>query len=267
MKYIEKMLEKEQQELAIIIRNARKRLQGAPEGNIRIVRRKNRTEYYYKTGEKGAKKNGTYIKNSERDLVQRIIQKQYDESVIAYAEERMQSIKRFIKAYGKTNLGRVFQKLNSDRKAFVANPILSDEEYIKQWECTPYEGNTNYEIKGEIVTEKGEYVRSKSEKIIADKLYMLGIPYRYECPLVMDNGVIVYPDFTILKVDTREEVYLEHFGMMNDLRYVERAMHKLDMYARNGIYIGVNLWLTFETQDNPLNTRGLDEMLKQIFVV
>lgn len=29
-----------------------------------------------------------------------------------------------------------------------------------------------------IITERGEWVRSKSEKIIADKLYLLGIPYR-----------------------------------------------------------------------------------------
>ena len=101
MKYIEKMLEKEQQELAIIIRNARKRLQGAPEGNIRLVRRKNRTEYYHKTGKKEEKKNGSYIRKEEIELVQRIIQKQYDESVIAYAEERMRIIKKIYKSISK----------------------------------------------------------------------------------------------------------------------------------------------------------------------
>lgn len=34
-------------------------------------------------------------------------------------------------------------------------------------------------------TEKGEIVRSKSEKIIADRYHGLGIPYIYELPIRM----------------------------------------------------------------------------------
>jgi hypothetical protein len=46
-------------------------------------------------------------------------------------------------------------------------------------------------------TERGELVRSKSELVIADKLYARGIDYAYEQPLVLPNGHIRYPDFTI----------------------------------------------------------------------
>ena len=55
----------------------------------------------------------------------------------------------------------------------------------------------------ELVTNNGEIVRSKSEKIIADLLFMLGIPYVYECPLDTPGGTI-YPDFTILDISTRD---------------------------------------------------------------
>lgn len=262
MKSIERSLLKEQQELQFLIKKIKKRLQSAPEGHIRISRKKNRIEYYYKSGKAGEKRNGKYIRSNEQKFVERIVQKDYDLEVLSNAEKRLKMINQFVKGYKKTNLGKIYDKMNNERRSFVVEPILSDEEYIKKWQSVIYEGNTNYEINGEIITERGEHVRSKSEKIIADKLFMLGIPYRYEYPLVLNN-ITMYPDFTILMVDTKEEIYLEHFGLMDDEVYVEKALYKLDTYARNGIYLGVNLLITYETSKMPLNTKSLDEMLKQ----
>ena len=75
----------------------------------------------------------------------------------------------------------------------------------------------------------------------------------------------MYPDFTILNVLTREEVYLEHFGLMDDINYVENMMFKLNTYERNGIYLGVNLFITHETSKIPLNTRTLDGLIRKLF--
>ena len=119
----------------------------------------------------------------------------------------------------------------------------------------------------EIITERGERVRSKSEKIIADKLHALGIPYRYEYPLVLEGNIKIYPDFAILKMPQREEVYLEHFGLMDNIEYMDSVIYKLNTYERNGIYLGVNLYITHETSKVPLNTRALDGMIKQLFCV
>ena len=46
-------------------------------------------------------------------------------------------------------------------------------------------------------TERGDLVRSKSELVIADKLFARGIDYGYEQPLELEGGRIRYPDFTI----------------------------------------------------------------------
>ena len=113
-------------------------------------------------------------------------------------------------------------------------------------------------------TERGEMVRSKSEKILADKMYALGIPYRYEYPLWLRGYGTIYPDFTILKISTREEIYLEHFGMMDDPQYCQKAMLKLQTYARNHIYPGHGLLLTFETQQTSLDMKAVEEMLKEV---
>lgn len=45
-------------------------------------------------------------------------------------------------------------------------------------------------------------------KIIADKLNNLGIPYRYEYPMILEGNIRIHPDFTILKMPERKEVYL-----------------------------------------------------------
>ena len=103
------------------------------------------------------------------------------------------------------------------------------------------------------------------EKIIADKLYSMGIPYRYECPILMKNGIKVHPDFTVLKMPEREEVYLEHLGMMDDMEYVESVIRKLNTYEKNGIYLGIHLFITYETAKYPLSLRQLEELIKGVF--
>ena len=73
----------------------------------------------------------------------------------------------------------------------------------------------------------------------------------------------MYPDFTILDVSNRKEIYLEHFGMMDDDEYCNKAISKIQNYARYGIFAGKNLLLTFETRQNPLNTIYLEELLAE----
>lgn len=107
-------------------------------------------------------------------------------------------------------------------------------------------------------------MRTKSEKIIADKLYALGIPYRYEYPVKLKGYGTVYPGFTILKVSERKEIYYEHFGLMDKPEYCEKALRKLQAFARNGIVLGQNLIATFESENVPLDMNVLEKMLEEL---
>ena len=258
------MLKKESCQLKQIISECEMRLKNAPKGNLRIAKKKNRFDYYYVNEEEN--KSGRYLRKKEEGVARKIAQRDYDAVILKYATERLKGIERFMASYEKTNLSNVFNQVNSYRKELVCSSITSDEEFIKQWQNVEYEKKEFEDNTLKIVTERGECVRSKSEKIIADKLYMLGIPYRYECPIILEGNIKVYPDFTILKMPEREEVYLEHFGMMDDVNYMNTAIYKLNTYERNGIYLGVNLFLTYETGRKPLNVRALDEMIKALWV-
>lgn len=81
---------------------------------------------------------------------------------------------------------------------------------------------------------RGERVRSKTEKIIADKLYSMGIPYRYEYPVKIKGYGMIYPDFMLLNISTRENICFEHFGMMDNAEYCEKAIKKIEGYIKSG---------------------------------
>ena len=216
-------------------------------------------------GEKSKCKNGQYIRKKENDLVRRLAQKEYDEVLLKNALKRKKVMERFLKGYEETGIEKIYEKLHPYRRELLQDVIVSDEKYVEEWEQHQYCGKMFDENAPEIYTEKGERVRSKSEKIIADKLFLMGIPYRYECPLRLTERLVVHPDFTILKVAERKELYWEHFGMMDDADYVENVMMKLSSYEKNGIFLGINLFVTFETAQNPLNARALDAILKKLF--
>jgi len=269
MKKIETILKKELIELERVIENTQQRLKNVPTGTLRIRCKNGKVEYYYKNKESKNpnenKSNGRYLQQKEINLAKAIAQRDYDRAVIEKASKRMDAIDVFLKVYEKTDLGKLFQEMFPARRDLIETEILSDEEYIRNWQAVEYQGKKFADDEIEIITERGERVRSKSEKIIADKLFALGIPYRYEFPLMLSGNVKVYPDFTILKMPEREEVYLEHFGRMDDEEYVDSVMFKLSAYEKSGIYVGDKFFFTHETNKNPLNTRALDGMLRTLF--
>ncbi|MBR6626647.1 MAG: hypothetical protein IKL04_01510, partial [Lachnospiraceae bacterium] len=207
----------------------------------------------------------TYIRKRDKAKACELAQNAYDIKILKCIEERLSVIKRFLVRYEKTDPKKEYDKLKSYRRDIINDMLVSDVAYIRRWQEAEYESKEFAEGAPEIFTEKGERVRSKSEKIIADKLYALGIPYRYEYPITI-GGTVLYPDFMILKMPEREEIYLEHLGMLDNEGYAENVLFKLDTYERNGYFLGEKLFFTHETGKNPLNTKVLDNMLRRILL-
>lgn len=124
-----------------------------------------------------------------------------------------------------------------------------------------YKGKDFQEGTPVILTEKGERVRSKSEKIMADYFLRHRIPYKYECPLYLKGMGTVYPDFTFLSSKTGEEIYWEHNGRVDVPKYARRMVRKINAYKNNGIYAGEKLILTYETEQTILNTGKIEQLV------
>ena len=150
----------------------------------------------------------------------------------------------------------------------MVNPIVeSEESFVKNWlkehigEMNPFPEETVY------LTNKGEKVRSKSEKILADMFYKLNIPYVYEARLELKNLKIIYPDFTLLRMVDRKTVYWEHFGLADDGEYASKALKKCAVYESEGFVLGRDFLFSVESRSTPLNIRALEKKIKEFFMI
>lgn len=236
------------------------------EGKIRIVNNEGRELYYLKTEENRKQyPQGQYIKKNDIKIAGEIIQRDYNKAVLKEINKEIKAVEKFLIDFQPDKLKYIYENTNKSRQQWITPWILSDEDYIRKWLEVAYEGKPFDEEHLEIYTEQGERVRSKSEKIIADKLYKMGVPYRYEAPLHLRGMGIVYPDFTCLRIRDRKEIIWEHFGMMGDPEYCKKALKKIDEYTRNGYIQGRDIIYTFESQEYALNTICVDTMMKTIF--
>lgn len=212
MKGLKKLLLAEQARLERIILVTKERLQTAPEGNLRLSKCQNYLQYYHCTDKK---KKGTYIRKENMDFIQKLAQKSYDEQVLRLAQKRFSQIKRMMKDYDDDEITNLYYKEHIERQKLVQPVEPTWEQRVQEWKNREYKGKDFQEGTPVILTEKGERVRSKSEKIMADYFFRQGIEYKYECPIYLRGMGTVYPDFTFLSRKTGQEVYWEHNGKMD----------------------------------------------------
>ena len=262
MKDFNELLTERESKLTRIINKCVRALSKAPEGTLRAVTVRGKPRYYHCT-EKGDH-TGKYINSGNLQLARRLAQRDYYKAALKAAARELEAIRYLIDVRASGLAEDCFEKLKDARKVLVRPVTLSDEEYAKKWQETPYEGKKFKPGDPEHFSLKGERMRSKSEVIIANLLYSLGIPYKYECPLKLDNGVIIHPDFTILNKRTREVFILEHLGMMGDEQYAADNTRKFNELVLSGYIPGVNLIISFETDTTPLNIPSLEAQLRAL---
>ena len=78
-------------------------------------------------------------------------------------------------------------------------------------------------------TLSGDFVRSKSEVIVANILYQSGVPFDYEAALTAPDGSRRVPDFTIQW--RGKTYYWEHLGMLEAEEYAREWQQKRTWYA------------------------------------
>lgn len=240
--------------LQSLIKEQGKFIEKAPEGQLRINHSRGRMQYFHKTSE--SKKSGTYIRKRDLSLACQLAQKEYASRVIKSAEKELCTLTAFLNHWPKAGAEEVFSGLPLSMRSLVRPFRETDDIFLKRWQ-SPYPHPV---IDSPFLTARKENVRSKSEVIIADMLDRYGLPYRYEYPLLLQGLGTVHPDFTILRMDTRSEFYWEHFGMMDDPEYVEKALRKIRFYHENDFYEGQSLILTFESQTAPLDIHDIEKI-------
>lgn len=253
-------LEETSEWLAELKAKLEENLQEAPEGALQSKICRGVQQFYVKKD--GIRK---YLRKSDWDLAKHIAQRDYHKKLLSQVCSNLAYLDTFLRKFDVDKLYDIYDELSTARQKLVEPFLMSDKQYIAEWEQIIYEGKDFEEGSQEIYTEQGERVRSKSEKIIADKLFLQNIPYHYERPIYLKGFGMVYPDFCCLDIRRRKEIIWEHFGMMGDSEYSRKALRKIDQYTQNRYYQGDNIIYTFESLDNPMNTKVVDKLIGNVF--
>ncbi len=237
-------------------------LQNAPLGELTVSAAKKQhyaPEYYRRVGE-----SREYLAKNKGELVRALAQKEYDAKQLREAERLLAKLGRF------TDQTLTFQEcygsLRPERQALVEPDFLPDDMVRELWDNIQYESlgfSANYP---EYYLTNDQRVRSLAERKIGNRLLERDILFLYEFPLRMQDGGLVYPDFTCLNLRTRTLYRWEHLGRLDEHSYIEKNLRKLERYRQSGFQLCVDLIVSQDTGGNPLSEREIDRLIDNFLV-
>lgn len=232
--------------------------------HLRVHREGDYVSFYLR---RDGQKSGRYLsKKADRDLLQRLAQKDYAQKIVCQAKKELKAIEAFEKKYPQYTAEQVQDQYEKDALALIKPLVTTNDQYAKRWQEEYEIINDFHDFHKEnciYTTKRGEKVRSKSEVIIADALFYEKIPYYYERSVYIDGIGICHPDFTVLNVNTRKEYIWEHFGMMSDMEYAQSSVRKIQEYQKAGYFLGKNFIATYEDAVHPLTPDLIKGVLEE----
>ncbi len=235
-----------------------------PDIHIQSCRSRGFEQYYCFNSTTHTRK---YIKIDELSKYLKVIQRDYEQAInkklLAY-KKKLDRICKDIQDIDLNDLKDIYDSMPEQKKQMVIPIIESDSDYIERWREDHKGGQNSFPISGKIYTARGECVRSKSEKILADLFDKYNIPYSYEPRLELENGNIVNPDFVLLNVRLRKTIYWEHLGLIDFEEYASKNLQKLNDYEASGFELGHDLIITTETSNSKFDSRRIEEKIKRV---
>ena len=253
-----------------------------------------RPAFFYRT--KDGKQ--VYLNHTNEKLIKKLASDYYERKMKAIALREKKQIDSCIEILEKDKeISDVDNTSKLIPEAVMEYAVLSEltaEGYARKWQ------NGNNVVKKrrshkqddyhKYKTLRGEYVGSKSEVIIADRLFARGIPYHYEVaftpeavtdknrPVIDETGRVVgyevigfspdspdtlHPDFYVLNKRTRKSYFWEHLGKMDDPEYCRKNFNRFMRILDAGYVIGEDLLVTHEDSRNPLKTESIDRIIER----
>ena len=235
-------------------------LETFPPGKLICCNHNTKTKWYHKYQDQRI-----YIPKSNRQLAEQLAQKRYLSALLQDLEKEQKALTMYLNHHTNTLQSDSLLTKHPEYQELLPQNHFSLSKEISDWMSSPYNKNTSHP---EALIHKGiadTYLRSKSEVLIDMALRKYSIPFRYECELVL-NDSIIFPDFTIRHPHTGMYFYWEHFGLMDNHSYTDRAVSKLRLYTSNGIIPGINLITSYETKNNPLTMQTIEKIIEFYFL-
>lgn len=206
-----------------------------------------------------------YISKNNHSLASDLAYKKYLSLQLSHLLLEKKAISSYLKHFKDgTDKASLLLHDNSDYAKLLSTYFHSFSDELTLWANEAYEKNPNYPEQLLHKTHSGHLVRSKSEALIDMMLYLNKIPFRYE-PALYLGETTYYPDFMIRHPHNGKTFIWEHFGMMDNPAYAQKAYSKLQVYISHGFFPSANLIITFESKDNPLTSDLVEKMILLYF--
>ena len=242
----------------VVKRLGKLKYKGTPKCHIRISIKKNQIYLV----QKGTKKKEKYLNVKQYAYAEQIATFEYLNEVLKSIDKELKQIDTVLGKRDEISPEDYYGSLSKGRQKLIVPIRLTDEQYVESWLNEPYEGSGIPFGDTEFYTGKDERVRSKSEIIIANALAKYNVPYKYEYPVFTEELGVIHPDFTALNVRKRKQLYWEHLGKMDDVSYARDNTYRINVYQKNGLFLGDDLIITWETSKMPLDVKLVDQLIR-----
>ena len=239
------------------LRTRQTKLSDYSDGTVIAKPYRDHYQYFFKT----KKESEVYIPMGEVEKYRPYAQYKYEERTLRNLLQRKAIIERFLSKYDTEGMNAIYNRLSEGKRRIVVPVERTDETLIEDWLSQNPGGQNPFPIETDLYTDKGEHIRSKSEKIIADQLKKNNIPYQYEPELDWGEHRI-YPDFAAYNVRDRRTVYWEHFGILSSEDYASKNYSRIQEYEKNGLILGKDLIITMESPEMPLDVKLIQKKIE-----
>lgn len=245
--------------MEMIRKNVAVRIDGLPEGEVRIYQQKKngKTYVYYKR----IMNNGSgFFITKDQNVLRALSLKTFLTINLSLIDQYIMSLQEAVRSAEKISVQEILRQMPERLCDFLS--FDSGEESIATQSAVQKKRKAEFlnaeypafilsDTQIKHVTSDGTIVRSKSELIIYELLLQYHITFRYEKPIII-GGMEYRPDFTILLPDGKV-IYWEHAGMMTKEEYRERHKKKMDAFESAGIVPWDNLIVTYDDRYGNIN--------------
>lgn len=248
--------------LTDISEKASRLLMGLPKGGLKTVNVKG-NRYFIRTCQ-GEEKH--YLGKSNNEIVQKLAARRVAEKMKSNADYDIKLIDQLCERYRcvdpnviRGNLPDAYKDI--PEKVFTYFGFLDAEKWQEE-EVKPYD---SYPEEKKHRAANGIMMRSKSEVICSDIYTSLDVPQKYEQELIFQDGTTMHPDFTLFCEKENRVILHEHCGMMDDSRYRQSFIWRMQKYVNAGYIPYHDVIFTFD-RDGNIDAEEAERLIRMIFL-
>ena len=250
-------IEKVLAELEDRLKLANIELKMCPEGTLSFVKRDGRGTFFQIINSGGKRLRKSI--NKAPDFIRGLARKEYLIKETKLLEKNIKALRDVMKSLVEPSPENVLRSISRHLQG-IPEEYFFPEENKDSWASQPYEMSNYKPEEKKHTTSRGLKVRSKSEVLIAEMLYVFNIQFRYE-QVIRINGIVLVPDFTIKLPDGRI-FYWEHCGLMSSKEYREHQKWKMEIYEKGDIVPWKNLIVTYDDEEGNINVGIIESEIK-----